>query len=225
MNLQVCLVFFFLTKMALISCDQVSRVSDVVSVGQKISLRCIGQDLRGNIKLSLKATLPGQKAEGQNGNSVSSLESVPPVGEVYKSQHETQNSTSSTSLVDTGVGSKVNPTSLVSSILIRSAKDCDEEEKKFAGKNLKFEDTRKPKSASRPKGQSKPSTQNGVKNNKVEVESSTTTRNLKIGMKVRAKIYQVRARGLVLDLGEGVRGMYRFEVYYHFLLFETLYCG
>lgn len=194
-----------------LSHDPVSRVSDVVSVGQKISLRCIGQDLRGNIKLSLKATLPGQKAEGQNGNSVSSLESVPPVGEVYKSQHETQNSTSSTSLVDTGVGSKVNPTSLVSSILIRSAKDCDEEEKKFAGKNLKFEDTRKPKSASRPKGQSKPSTQNGVKNNKVEVESSTTTRNLKIGMKVRAKIYQVRARGLVLDLGEGVRGMYRFE--------------
>ncbi|CAK9322554.1 unnamed protein product [Citrullus colocynthis] len=194
-----------------LSHDPVSRVSDVVSVGQKISLRCIGQDLRGNIKLSLKATLPGQKAEGQNGNSVSSLESVPPVGEVYKSQHETQKSTSSTSLVDTGVGSKVNPTTLVSSILIRSAEDCDEEGKKSAGKNLKFEDTRKPKSASRPKGQSKPSTQNGVKNNKVEVESSTTTRNLKIGMKVRAKIYQVRARGLVLDLGEGVRGMYRFE--------------
>ncbi|XP_038905196.1 polyribonucleotide nucleotidyltransferase 2, mitochondrial [Benincasa hispida] len=294
-----------------LSHDPISRVSDVVSVGQKISLRCIGQDVRGNIKLSLKATLPGPKAEGQNGNSVSSLESVPPVGEAYKTQHETQNSTSNTSLVDTSVGSEVNHTLSVHSMLIRSADDCDEEEKKSAGMNLKPKDTQKPKTKSTPKrtqkgvnnnkgsevsptlsvpsilirsaedcdeeekkskpkttstpkriqkgvnnnegsevnptlsvpsilirsaedcdeeekksaglnlklkdtrklkaSQSKPFTQKGVNNNKVEVESPITTRNLKIGMKVRAKIYQVRARGLVLDLGEGVRAMYRFE--------------
>ncbi|KAK7365177.1 hypothetical protein VNO80_14034 [Phaseolus coccineus] len=41
-----------------LSYEPVSRVSEVVSVGQKVSLMCIGQDVHGNIKLSLKATLP-----------------------------------------------------------------------------------------------------------------------------------------------------------------------
>uniref|UniRef100_A0A0A9CTC4 Umc2724 n=1 Tax=Arundo donax TaxID=35708 RepID=A0A0A9CTC4_ARUDO len=41
-----------------LSHELVSKVSDVVSVGQVLPLRCIGQDVRGNIKLSLKATLP-----------------------------------------------------------------------------------------------------------------------------------------------------------------------
>ncbi|KAG8059832.1 hypothetical protein GUJ93_ZPchr0002g26292 [Zizania palustris] len=41
-----------------LSHEPVSKVSDVVSVGQMLSLICIGQDVRGNIKLSLKATLP-----------------------------------------------------------------------------------------------------------------------------------------------------------------------
>lgn len=41
--------------------------------------------------------------------------------------------------------------------------------------------------------------------------SHTHTMKLKIGTKVTAKVYQIRARGLVLDLGGGLRGMYRFE--------------
>lgn len=36
--------------------------------------------------------------------------------------------------------------------------------------------------------------------------------NLKLGTKLTAKVQQIRARGLVLDLGNGIRGMYRFEV-------------
>lgn len=164
---------------------------------------CIGQDVRGNIKLSLKATLPGPKAEGRNGNS------FPPVSEVSKMRHETLNA--NTSPVDKGVGSEVNPTSSIPSILIRSAEDCDEEEKRSAGLNLKLKNTRKLNAMS------KSFTQNDVNMNEVE-SLPITARNLKLGMKVRAKVYQVRVGGLVLDLGEGLRGMYRFEVRNHFLL-------
>lgn len=214
--------FSFPKESYTISYDQVSRVSDVVSVGQRISLMCIGQDVRGNIKLSLKATFPGPKAEGRNANSVPSLESVPPVGEVSKTRPGTLNATSNTPLVDSSIGSEahpVNPTSSsVSSILIRSAEDCDEEDKKSAGMNLKFKDTRKLNASSGSKRQSEPLTQNVVNNNEVVAESPITARNLKLGMKVRAKVFQIRARGLVLDLGEGLRGMYRFEVHTHFLL-------
>lgn len=35
-----------------------TKISDVVSVGQKLNVMCIGLDNRGNINLSLKATLP-----------------------------------------------------------------------------------------------------------------------------------------------------------------------
>ncbi|XP_071705212.1 polyribonucleotide nucleotidyltransferase 2, mitochondrial-like [Rutidosis leptorrhynchoides] len=88
-----------------LSHEPVAKISDVVSVGQKLSCICIGLDLRGNIKLSLKAA--------------------------------------------TSFRSKI------------------------------------------PK---------------------TQIRLLKLGMKVTAKIREVRACGLVLDLGGGIKGMYRFEV-------------
>ncbi|KAH9328273.1 hypothetical protein KI387_000381, partial [Taxus chinensis] len=44
----------------------ISRVSDVVYVGQRLILKCIERDVRGNIKLSLKDTLPESKSEPQN---------------------------------------------------------------------------------------------------------------------------------------------------------------
>lgn len=43
--------------------DPVVRVSDVVSVGQKLSVMCIERDLRGNVKLSLKAMLSKKDVE------------------------------------------------------------------------------------------------------------------------------------------------------------------
>ncbi|GFY83128.1 polyribonucleotide nucleotidyltransferase [Actinidia rufa] len=168
-----------------LSHEPVSRVSDVVSIGQQLSLKCIGQDLRGNIKLSLKETLPrpgsGSKIEAfshikQDLDGLASVGDIPPeqekqrssVGDVPVSKHETSVVASSWSS---------------SSILIRSAVECDEEEKS-AGLN---------------------------RNSKSGIETSINAKNLKIGMKVTAKIHQIRARGLVLDLGGGVHGMYRFE--------------
>lgn len=43
-------------------------------------------------------------------------------------------------------------------------------------------------------------------------KEAPTAKNLKLGMRVTAKVHKVLGRGLVLDLGNGVRGMYRFEV-------------
>lgn len=47
---------------------------------------------------------------------------------------------------------------------------------------------------------------------KTTAEAPVTAKKLKIGTKLVAKVHQVRARGLVLDCGGELRGMYRFEV-------------
>ncbi|KAG2333925.1 hypothetical protein Bca52824_005105 [Brassica carinata] len=41
--------------------------------------------------------------------------------------------------------------------------------------------------------------------------TSVSARKLKIGTEMTAKVHQVRTHGLVLDLGGGIRGMYKFE--------------
>ncbi|KAL7190353.1 hypothetical protein ACSBR2_022601 [Camellia fascicularis] len=183
-----------------LSHEPVSRVSDVVSIGQQLSLKCIGQDVRGNIKLSLKETLP-QPGSGTNNvveqsfafikqahNDWTSVGDVPTeqgnqhsaVGDVLVSKHEisVENSSSSSS----------------SSILIRSAAECDEAEKS-AGLNQN----------------SKGGPQDDLNDKEAVVKAPINARNLKLGMKVTAKVHQIRARGLVLDLGGGIHAMYRFE--------------
>ncbi|XP_019083812.1 PREDICTED: polyribonucleotide nucleotidyltransferase 2, mitochondrial-like [Camelina sativa] len=47
--------------------------------------------------------------------------------------------------------------------------------------------------------------------NKAEESATVSTRELKIGTEMMAKVQQVRPLGLVLDLGGGIRGMYKFE--------------
>ncbi|KAI8018349.1 hypothetical protein LOK49_LG04G03633 [Camellia lanceoleosa] len=182
-----------------LSHEPVSRVSDVVSIGQKLSLKCIGQDVRGNIKLSLKEALP-QPGSGTNNvvgqsfafikqahNDWTSVGDVPTeqgnqhsaVGDVLASKHEISVEYSSSSS---------------SSILIRSAAECDEEEKS-AGLNQN----------------SKSGPRDDLNDKEAVVKAPINARNLKLGMKVTAKVHQIRARGLVLDLGGGIHAMYRFE--------------
>ncbi|XVF58326.1 hypothetical protein PTKIN_Ptkin07bG0057100 [Pterospermum kingtungense] len=55
-----------LTHQPNIKNKEVSRGSDVVFVGQQIFLMCIGQDVRGNIKLSRKVTLPQPRSTTKN---------------------------------------------------------------------------------------------------------------------------------------------------------------
>ncbi|KAK9225011.1 hypothetical protein WN943_010052 [Citrus x changshan-huyou] len=222
---------------------QVSRVSDVVSVGQQLSLRCIGQDVRGNIKLSLKAVSPRPEAdvkgvvEGSVPVNKQATDVWASVGDVSNGQNPElpmrKNETP-------GVNSS---TSSTPAVLIRSAAECDEEEKasgfsqsskstlkstlasksnskpkKFTSQSDFFSSTNIQKSTSFSQREREElaeclfGTEDGDEDNKgTRVEAIVSAKNLKLGTKVAAKVYQVRARGLVLDLGGGIRGMYRFE--------------
>ncbi|KAL5540637.1 hypothetical protein UlMin_043212 [Ulmus minor] len=206
-----------------LSHEPVSRVSDVVSIGEKLSLMCTGQDVRGNIKLSLKATLP--RPQSKKGNvdeaSVPSLKEEPkywaPAGDVF-SEQEKQDDTLKESLLSKNEVDGAKPSSFsVTPILIRSAAECDEVEKS-AGLTQNKSKNGKSKSSLRKKGQKEPNSisQDGDEvdqnsDTEAEVEGPITARNLKLGTKVTATVCQIRTRGLVLDLGGGLRGMYRFE--------------
>ncbi|XVE67892.1 hypothetical protein DITRI_Ditri09bG0024400 [Diplodiscus trichospermus] len=227
-----------------LSHEPVSRVSDVVSVGQQISLMCIGQDVRGNIKLSLKATLPRPESETKNvvegPNIWASLENV--------SNGEQKKSTLEKLLLSKNENTPSKPSaSSQPAVVIRSAAECDEEEKsvglsktsKSAPKQgtLKRDNKLKSVESSDKKPDStlssllsEPLSQmvkkkalfskdkddgetnlNNQNDKETAVKTPMTPQKLKLGTKVTAKVYQIRARGLVLDLGGGIRGMYKFE--------------
>ncbi|MBA0557452.1 hypothetical protein Golob_014521 [Gossypium lobatum] len=234
-----------------LSHEPVSRVSDVVSVGQQISLMCIGQDVRGNIKLSRKATLPRPESETK-----SVVEGSAPVTKekpnIWASPENMSKGEQLESTLEELVPSKMENTesnrsaSLMPSVVIRSAAECDEEEKS-AGLSKTSKSAPKPKGAlkkgsklkkiqssdnmpdlslsimlseslsqmgrnkeftSQDDGEANPSDQN---DKETGGKTPVTPQKLKLGTKVTAKIYQIRARGLVLDLGGGIRGMYKFE--------------
>lgn len=216
----------------------------MVSVGQQLSLRCIGQDVRGNIKLSLKAVSPrpGTDVKGVVEGSVpvnkQATDVWASVGDVSNGQNPElpmrKNETP-------GVNSS---TSSTPAVLIRSAAECDEEEKASGfsqSSKSTLKSTLASKSNSKPKKSTSQSdffsstniqkstsfsqrgreklaeclfgTEDGDEDNKgTRAEAIVSAKNLKLGTKVAAKVYQVRAHGLVLDLGGGIRGMYRFEV-------------
>ncbi|KAL8248691.1 hypothetical protein R6Q59_005559 [Mikania micrantha] len=252
-----------------LSHEPVSRISDVISVGQQLSLMCIGQDLRGNIKLSLKATLPQtiKKSDVLEG-SINILKQKPDSctpGKDSLTQTENSNAAKdSTQFIDTST--KLNSSySSMSPIVIRSAVECEEEEKSAGlSSSLKNNSNLKPQRVSKSKSSQKSKTSkcsinldsglispkkaqvskpflltekrayndnstssesdqdknedkniiaslNYLEDHKSKVESLVDVKKLKLGVKVNAKILQVRARGLVLDLGGGIKGMYRFE--------------
>nr|XP_027075182.1 polyribonucleotide nucleotidyltransferase 2, mitochondrial-like isoform X1 [Coffea arabica] len=217
-----------------LSNEPVTRVSDVVSVGQQLSLMCIGQDVRGNIKLSLKATLHriGSNADDTVGElKVSAPKEpnvLPPVNQLHI-QQEKEDSPSEDQPFEHNMNVEISSSSSPA-ILIRSAAECEEEEKysavdlssrngsstsrsslklKTEAPDLNFrsddEDTDERHSAD-------PSLlQNNPNDMETDNVANISARRLKIGMVLTAKVHQIRARGLVLDLGGGIRGMYRFE--------------
>ncbi|XP_042022471.1 polyribonucleotide nucleotidyltransferase 2, mitochondrial-like [Salvia splendens] len=95
--------------------NPVSRVSDVVSVGQVLNLMCIGLDVRGNINLSLKATLPKTSTTlGQQTPKVWKPSSNP------ESEQENKDNQPAEAVES------------LASIVIRSAAECDEADKSSA---------------------------------------------------------------------------------------------
>lgn len=213
-----------------LSHEPVSRVSDVVSAGQQLTLMCIGQDVRGNIKLSLKATLPQPRGKVK----IIAKESASVEDTSNGVKHK--NSTKEESPVSTKILASSTP------IVIRSAEECEEEEKSAA--NLKQNSKETPKKRNAPKGQGSKQTSKAdsklistfsslfsedeeeedksdslsevvtkkIQNGKgTSVENPVTAEKLKIGTETVAKVFQIRTHGLVLDLGDGIRGMYRFN--------------
>ncbi|XP_057769301.1 polyribonucleotide nucleotidyltransferase 2, mitochondrial [Salvia miltiorrhiza] len=154
--------------------EPVSRVSDVVSIGQVLNLMCIGLDVRGNINLSLKAILPktGAKATPVVGGSTTPVQQTP---KVWK---PTSNIEMKQQNKDYQPAKAVDS---LSSIVIRSAAECDEADKS-----------------------------SGL-NNPSKADAPLDAKKLKIGTELTAKVQQIRAHGLVLDCGSDIRGMYRFE--------------
>ncbi|KAK9925332.1 hypothetical protein M0R45_033659 [Rubus argutus] len=222
-----------------LSHEPVSRISDVVSVGQQLSLMCIGQDVRGNIKLSLKATLPQPRSQTNNlaVESVPSMKQAPSVwaatGDVSNGQEH--HSPLSEELPVSKYEVNVIKSSASSSppVVVRSVAECDAEEKctglvqnskttsepigRLKSDRKSVQNTLKTsKSLSQKEGDMDEKEQNisshtHTSNNLNNMEDPVTAKSLKLGTKVTAKVYQIRTGGLVLDLGGGLRGMYRFE--------------
>ncbi|GLU02089.1 hypothetical protein SLE2022_193580 [Rubroshorea leprosula] len=217
-----------------LSHEPVSRVSDVVSVGQKLSLMCIGQDVRGNIKLSLKATLPRPSGKVNDVAEEPNLVRKAPdiwasVGDI--SNGEEHQKTTKEELSVSKSSSSSSPT-----VVIRSAAECDEEEKS-AGFVQSTKGTPKRSGTSKVDNKLKSTfsslfrstifsedegdgkcdfvsealTKNNQNGKGTHIEPPMTAESLKIGTEVTATVYQIRTRGLVLDLGGGIRGMYRFD--------------
>ncbi|CAM8999229.1 unnamed protein product [Rhodiola kirilowii] len=109
-----------------ISHEPVSRVTDVISIGQQLSLMCIGQDLHGNIKLSLKAMTSSVRKENKMNERCTD-----PVG--LPSDFASDQDPSNTHVSSSKNTKKNNEVYEVAqskpSIVIRSAAECDEEER------------------------------------------------------------------------------------------------
>lgn len=207
-------------------------------------MRCIDTDVRGNIKLSLKALLPKPEAK-----SASAPEKIPVVMKDTVSIETSsfgETVASLPSVVEPPQKSKL----AVPAVVIRTAVECDEAEKSspVVDKNTKPKRaaTLKPdrklkasKQAGAPEEEEalkstgpeetmtncgetlkKPSRKKKESENEAGESTSVSARKLKIGTEMTAKVQQVRTHGLVLDLGGGIRGMYKFEVClleHHFL--------
>ncbi|KAJ3692530.1 hypothetical protein LUZ60_012880 [Juncus effusus] len=180
-----------------LSHDPVHKMSDVIVVGQQLSLMCIDIDTRGNVKLSLKATLPQPKKE----KFVETLDSsfAPPTQET---------------LIDS------NNDYSAPAVVIRSADECDTHD---ISSQLTTKKAAKRVSKSSPRpfvngsgGIAEKLARISMQSN-VDVMPNNYNDNdnnmsfLKKGDQVRAKVYQLRAHGLVLELPDGSRGMFKFQ--------------
>ncbi|KAJ8479585.1 hypothetical protein OPV22_023312 [Ensete ventricosum] len=240
-----------------LSHETVARVSDILSVGQELSLMCIGQDVRGNIKLSLKATIPKQDSLNDNLDGQASVVPANQAVNVWASpslENTTcmENLASSNDLQDKS-NELQSATCSSPAVVIRSAAECDAQDL-AAGKRITKKRGRVSRSSPRPYNASLPCQDVGEspknrddvslkkrrrtkKEKEMDASSGTKQKSdstlktvsladdvdekpkpsiradsLKLGDTVTAKVYQIRAHGLVLELNGGIRGMFKFEV-------------
>lgn len=233
-----------------LSHEPVSKVSDIVTVGQVLSLTCIGQDVRGNIKLSLKATLPHPPKKKSASEDTTPSPSQNVIGWAAVDNMPSKDpGVEPPNSKDEDVTIEDTPSFSTPSVIIRSAVDCDAQDDANgpAKKRSKVASSKVAKSSPRVYKQAKEqqevrtvaakkasSTSSVKKNKKVkaddsgsngldnipELDISNTLKSsvlknfrsgsMKLGDVVTAKVYQIRAYGLVLELSDGVRGMHKF---------------
>lgn len=223
-----------------LSHEQVSRVSDVLSVGQELSLMCIAQDVRGNIKLSLKALSPQPGSDVKNSAVGESVAPTKPTPSVWASVGDISNCQENLNSVlgDSSIGKDEDQTDSATysspSILIRSAAECDAQESatdwssqgnKKSTKCLQNSESNPKSSPSQLEGCHSPISNTSIsshqkvtnftsikqKVDQKEVKGRISAKSLRLGDRLMATVYKIRAHGLVLELGGGIRGMYRFE--------------
>ncbi|CAN1320672.1 Polyribonucleotide nucleotidyltransferase 2, mitochondrial [Linum perenne] len=196
-----------------LSHEPVVRVSDVLSIGQQISLMCIGQDVRGNIKLSLKAT-SRQSSDVRGNNNDSVVSGSKETADARSSINNACTPLDHKSVLDLlpQARSIENP-STSPDFLIRSAAECEDEEKRSDSQSQGSESTSWTSQSKQKQKNHDLGSQSRACSDVKEVKGKApiSAKTLKIGTTVTARVHQIRARGLVLDLGGGVRGMYRFE--------------
>lgn len=174
-------------------------------MGQQLSLMCIGQDVRGNLKLSLKATLPTPKKN--------LLECPVDVASQPLQETTSEDITSSST----------------PPVIIRSAEECDSHD--VANKLLTTKKRSLKVSKSSPRTSSSKGNKKAASKSRVEVAEELariimedlvdqapkdrfSSGQMKVGDAVTAKVHQIRAHGLVLELSDGERGMYKFQVWF-----------
>ncbi|XP_074565518.1 polyribonucleotide nucleotidyltransferase 2, mitochondrial-like [Curcuma longa] len=200
--------------------EPVSKICDVLSVGQELSVMCIGQDLRGNIKLSLKATIP-TKGSMVNHDPIPAKQSM----NVWASPSENvATSTENIELTDVVQGESNEIQSITDSspaVVILSAAECEAQELAAgqATKTTSRKLSRSPRPYASPQDAGSSNLQKRQSKKEKDVSNGTKDKtgsiqagSLKIGDRLIAKIYQIRAHGLVLELTSGIRGMYKFEM-------------
>ncbi|OAY69989.1 Polyribonucleotide nucleotidyltransferase 2, mitochondrial [Ananas comosus] len=136
-----------------LSHEAVSKVSDVVSIGQELSLMCIGQDVRGNIKLSLKATRPQHEkktSEGPDSNStVPPKQQVNVWASVENAPADSDNLESSSGDDESKPNEEEPLKQSTPSIVIRSAAECDAQDI-ASGQTINKKSSKATKSSPRP---------------------------------------------------------------------------
>uniref|UniRef100_R7W9G5 Polyribonucleotide nucleotidyltransferase 2, mitochondrial n=1 Tax=Aegilops tauschii TaxID=37682 RepID=R7W9G5_AEGTA len=259
-----------------LSHEPVSKVTDIISVGQALSLTCIGQDVRGNIKLSLKANLPHPHRPEKElaSEDATLLPNQDLVGwaavENMPSKDADVKSSNSKDEDDT---TEETPAFSTPAVIIRSAADCDAQDvangptkkrskaasSKVAKPSPRVSKPTKEQQEARKATPKKASTTSTAKKNKKEKADDSASNGLdkgkaddsasngldaipeqeisntlkhsspknfrsgsiKLGDVVTAKVYQIRAYGLVLELSDGVRGMHKFVV----ISYPALWCS
>eukprot|EP00249_Psilotum_nudum_P016788 c25988_g1_i1 orf=158-3031(+) len=182
------------------------RVTDAIAMGQQIKVMCIGRDVRGNLKLSLKATIPRLSSE-----DISTSRSV------SVSVEEGQDVNLVTSVAGTGV-SIISTASKQTEEIVSTLEQKDQGSLPSAAQHMKDASL---KLAAGSKSVDKCSNamqvepqhesaelklHSEVRDNKESVKKCDKSQTVEVGAAYLVTVYETRDRGAILITNDGVLG-------------------